>query len=313
MHQTEFQTSAAKGAWLVLVGLASGCVDDDPPATIALPGEDYYPESLSASPSGELYVGSLGTGQIVRADPETAEVTTVVPAGSVGIAGVHVGVDGNSLWACAVDLSTQPPATALRHHDLTTGEIVQQLEFPTAAFCNDLAQDPEGVLYVADSFGKVWRLPGDATALEEWSADPLLAPSQPDGFGADGIVLDPAGFLYVNTYSDGRLLRIPVEADGTAGAVTEIAVTPALVYPDGMRLVDSQTLVLVEVSGTLTQISISGDTGQAVALATDLDAPTSVVRVGDAYWASEGQLAYLFGHATGSPSLPFQLRRVPAP
>lgn len=304
---------------LVLAGVGCGSDDtegnaaaqgNDLPETIALPGDTFYPESLSASPSGELYVGSLGTGQIVRVDPETGAVTTFVAKGRTGVAGVHVDVDGKSLWACAVDLSTQPPTTEIRRHDLKSGAIIEQFGFSAPAFCNDMTQDEAGMLYVADSFGKVWRLARDASALEPWSADPRLAASQADGYGADGIVFDPAGVLYVNTYSDGRLLRIPVKADGSAGEVTEIGVTPALVYPDGMRFVDSRTLVLVEVSGKLTQISLSGDSGQAVALASDLNAPTSVARVGSAYWTTEGQLAYLFGHATGSPSLPFQLRRV---
>ena len=48
----------------------------------------------------------------------------------------------------------------------------------------------------------------------------------------------------------------------------------------------------------------------ARALATDLAGPTSVVRVDDTYWVSEGQLSHLLGGTT--PTVPFTVRAIPA-
>lgn len=163
---------------------------------------------------------------------------------------------------------------------------------------------------MSDSFGKVWRLPRGAAALEPWLADARLAPSQPSGFGANGIALDGAGHLYVSTNSDGRLLRIAVGADGAAGAVEEIAVTPALAAPDGLRALDARTLLVAEHGGRLTKIVVDGTSARAEALASDLKGPTSLAVVDGQAWVTEGQLGVLFGLVQGGPSLPFTLRRI---
>ena len=72
----------------------------------------------------------------------------------------------------------------------------------------------------------------------------VRAPPSPTGFGADGICFDGAGALYVNTFTAAKLLRIPIGADGSAGAVTDIAVVkvaapaplPTLPWGDSSRL-----------------------------------------------------------------------------
>jgi hypothetical protein len=295
---------------------SSDAGDSSTPSALTLPGDKYYPESLHAAADGTLYVGSLGTGQVVKFAPGATTSTTFLAGGDPkGVAGVFVDSAGSTLWLCAADLSTTPPSTEVRSYDLATATKKASFAFSKPAFCNDFALDSSGNLFVSDSFGNVWQLKKGGSALAIWKTDPLLAPSTATGFGADGIVLDGAGNVFVNTFSDARLLKIAINGDGTAGALTQITVTPALKGPDGMRLLDATTLVMADgVAGTVTKVVLSGATGTSSTIgAGGLNGPTSVVKVGSTFWVSEGQLGHLTGAIPGPPTTPFTVRAVPAP
>jgi len=287
--------------------------DTTAPTTLVLPGDKYYPESLHAASDGTLYVGSLGTGQVVKFAPGSTTSTTFLAGGDPkGVSGVLVDSTASTLWLCAVDLTTTPPTTEVRSYDLATATKKASFGFSKPAFCNDLVLDSAGNLFVSDSFGSVWQLKKGATALAEWKSDALLAPSTATGFGADGIVVD-AKSVWVNTFSDGRLLQIAINGDGTAGALTQIAVTPALKTPDGMRMLDASTLVVADgTAGTITKIAIAGTSGTSSTIASGLNGPTSLVKVGSKFWVTEGQLGHLTGALPGAPTLPFDVRSVPA-
>jgi sugar lactone lactonase YvrE len=215
----------------------------------------------------------------------------------------------NTLFVCADDLAFKAPSTVVAF-DLTTGAPKATYPFSAPAFCNDFTLDAQKNLYVADSFGKIWRLPKGGTALAVWSTEPLLAPSTSGGFGADGIAFDGSGALYVNAFSDSRLLRIPINADGSAGTATSITVTPALSFPDGMRMLDANTLLVAEGAGRLSSVSVTGTTATATVLDNRLDSPTSVVSARGSYWVTEGQLPVLLGQTPPPPNVPFHVRRV---
>ena len=294
---------------------ATDASDAAKPTSLTLPGDKYYPESLHAAADGTLYVGSLGTGQVVKFAPGATTSTSFIAAGDPkGVAGVFIDSAGSTLWLCAADLSTTPPTTEVRSYELATATKKASFTFSQPAFCNDFALDASGNLFVSDSFGNVWQLKKGATALTIWKTDPLLAPSTATGFGADGIALDGAGNLWVSAFSDSRLLKIAIASDGTAGALTQVTVTPALGTPDGMRFLDASTLVLADgASGTLTKVALSGTTGTSSVLASGLNGPTGVVKIGSAFYVSEGQLGHLTGAIAGPPTTPFTVRVIAAP
>ncbi len=291
----------------------TACSDDlDPgppqPDLIALPGDAFYPESLSAAADGTLYVGSLGTGQVVAFRDGAAEPETIVGPGSGVTAVAGVLVRGDELWLCSVDTTFQRP-NELRSFTL---DGTPRATFPLDAgrFCNDLAFDAAGALYVTDSFsGTILRLPPGGAALEPWLVEPPLAP-QPGAFGLDGIVAAGAA-LYVNRFDTGGLYRVAIRPDGSAGDVTPIAVSPALVTPDGMRALDDRTLLLVEGNrNTLVQLALDGDAATPTVLDDRLDMPTSVVVARGSAWVTEGQLGRLLAQPPVAPLLPFSVRRV---
>jgi len=280
---------------------------------VDLQSATFFPESVAAAKDGTLFIGSLGGQGIVKVPVTSRVAESFVLAGSVkNIAGLLVDDAAGLLYACETDLAAKPFTTGLLSFDLATAQPRHTYAMPEAGVCNDLTFDGSGNLFVTDSFGKIYELRQGAQALELWSDDPLLAPSQASGFGADGIAFDGKSNLFVNAVSDNRLLRIAIDKDGKAGAVTEIAVTPALDLPDGMRLIDDHTLLVVEGAGRLTQVAIDGDAGTATTLVNHLDGPSSVVTVADQHWITEGQVGIFFGLVQGPPSLPFSARRFQA-
>src|SRR3989441_9406543 len=77
--------------------------------SIPVPGEKAFPESITSTSDGALFVGRLGDGGIVRIKLSAAESTVFVRPGASGsrsILGVFADEASSTLWACSNDLST---------------------------------------------------------------------------------------------------------------------------------------------------------------------------------------------------------------
>jgi streptogramin lyase len=138
-----------------------------PPATqgvesIPVPGAKAFPESITSTSDGALFVGRLGEGGIVRVNPRTAESSVFVHPGALGsrsILGVFADQASNTLWACSNDLSAlggaatgRDTASALKGFDLRTGVGKRSVSLPSShAFCNDITVDAKGYVYITDS------------------------------------------------------------------------------------------------------------------------------------------------------------------
>src|SRR5579862_3211922 len=76
--------------------------------SIPIPGMKAFPESITSTSDGTLYVGRVGDGGIVRIKPRTAESTVFVRPGasdSRSILGVFADEASRTLWACSNELS----------------------------------------------------------------------------------------------------------------------------------------------------------------------------------------------------------------
>lgn len=310
MHRQSLKPLLASLALSLGIGCGTAATGPADVDSLTLPGDSYYPESLTIAADGTLFIGSLGTGQVVKFAPGSTTPEVFVPAGTVkNVSGVLVDDTGGALYLCAVDISGAAPS-AVRSFKLSDGSPLGTYNIPGASFCNDLALDGQRNLYAADSYGKIFRLPQGGSTIALWSSDPALAPTSAMAYGADGIVWDGKDGLYVNTFTEGALLRLPIKQDGSAGAATRITVTPALSFPDGMRLLADGTLLVAEGAGRISKVMISGATATATKLTEGLKGPTSVVRYEQTAWISEGQLGHLFGQLPGAPTTPFSLRRI---
>jgi streptogramin lyase len=291
--------------------------------SIALPGARAFPESITSTRDGTLFIGRLGEGGIVRANPRTGEVALFVAPGAGGarsITGVFADDASGTLWACSNDLSAlggpsggADRGSALKGFDLRTGTAKRSIPLPgPQAFCNDIAVDANGAVYVTDSATpNVLRLSPRAPAFEVFASSPEFLPPQAGSAGLDGIAFGGDGALYVTTYAAGGFFRIAIE-NGRAGRVTKLH-GPPLTLPDGLRPLGRRSLLLVEGAGTLDRVDVEGDGFKAAPLRSGFQAPTSVTRVGSIAWVSEGQLPFFFDQSLQgqSPALPFQIYAVP--
>jgi sugar lactone lactonase YvrE len=99
--------------------------------SVALPGERAFPESLSATQDGTLFVSSLASGGIYRVMPHSTEAKLWIEPGTFGTHstfGVLVEEKAGILWVCSNDLSahgmtvgTTDGVSALFAFDLKTG------------------------------------------------------------------------------------------------------------------------------------------------------------------------------------------------
>jgi streptogramin lyase len=296
---------------------------DAGPLSIPLPGARAFPESITSTLDGTLFIGRLGEGGIVRANPRTGEVALFVAPGKSGsqsITGVFADDPSETLWACSNDLSAlggssggSDRVSALKGFDLKTGAAKRSVPLPGAhPFCNDIAVDASGALYVTDSAGpNVLRLRPGASAFEVFASNPQFLPPPSGGAGLDGIAFGSDGNLYVTTYAAGGLFRIDVER-GRAGGVIKLCGAP-LTLPDALRALGEKSFLLVEGAGTLDRVDIEDDKFKTVSIRGGFRVPTSVTREGSIAWVSEGQLSFFFDRSgrRQSPSLPFRIYAVP--
>ena len=165
------------------------------PLSIALPGQRAFPESITSARDGSLFVGRLGEGGIVRADPRTGVTAVFVAPGAAGsrsITGVFADDTSGTLWACSNNLSAlggtsggTDRGAALKAFDLRTGAAKSSVPLPEPhSFCNDIAVDAGGAVYATDSANPtVLRLPAGASRFEVFATNPQFAPPQPNSAG----------------------------------------------------------------------------------------------------------------------------------
>src|SRR5712692_11794499 len=254
--------------------------------SIPIPGTKAFPESITSTTDGALYVGRLGDGGIVRVKPRTRESAVFVQPGAWGsrsILGVFADEASNTLWACSNDLSALGgPATgrdtgsALKGFDLKTGIGKRSVSLPgSRAFCNDITVDSKGSVYLTDSANPtILKLSPGAATFEVFAQDPSFSPPQ-GGFGLDGIAFGSDGNLYVTTYTAGELVRVNVK-DGRPGRIATLSGTHHLQLPDALRTLGNNRFLLIEGSGSLDRVVIQGDAFVVTPIHGGFATPTSV-------------------------------------
>ena len=292
------------------------------PDFLSLPG-DFYPESIAAGADGTLYAGSLTGLGVYRLAPGTARFTEFLAPGTGGlqqVSGVLPDDARTTLWVCSF-LSTNPASEAVKSFDLKTGAAKGSFLLPGGGFCNDMALDGNGSLYVTDSGkSRVLRLLNGAGSLADWSTDTRYTSTNPQDFTLDGITFDGAANLYVNKFNTGEIFKVGIKSDGTADLPVLLTITAkfklptgqtkALLSADGQRQLDANTLLVVDgTRNALLKIVVSGSTATATILSNRLEGPTGIAVVGDQAFVSEGQLGKLFGFDSSPVSYPFAVKR----
>lgn len=249
------------------------------------------PEGIVMDNAGNLYVSLAPRGEIRKIDVFGSQTlfATFETGPGPGVLGLEVDLMGN-LYAAVASLN---PASNGVWRVSPDGNKTRLPGSQKIFWPNGLAFDELGNLYVSESIasltppggGGVWRITPGGTA-KVWANDVLLSgiPSLPPPFpplGANGIAYRQ-GKVYVANTSRGQILRIPVEADGSAGPVEPVTVgilgNDSSLFPvDGIAL-DAQGNFYVLVIGSHKLVRLLPDGGAPTVLADvsdGLDFPAS--------------------------------------
>ena len=221
------------------------------PERINFVASRQYPEGIAYSAQLDRFIitslthGKLGT---VSADGQYADLVSDPAL----IAGIGVKVAGDRVYVANSDngvSSKSSPATIrktaeLMIFNLSTRTLERRVDLDDMLpgvnhFANDLALDPNGSVYITDSFAPViYKVAADGTPSILVRDDVRF--SSP-GFGLNGIIYHPDGYLVVANAGAGKLFKVDLK---NGNAVTEVAGISSL-PGDGLTLVGNTDLFVV--------------------------------------------------------------------
>ncbi|QDK82363.1 gluconolaconase [Spirosoma sp. KCTC 42546] len=249
----------ASAVLVALITVLSACEDhrDSPnaslPERIEFVANRLYPEGIAySSQLGKFLVSSISMGTIstVSSDGQFEEILAAPEL----VSGIGIKVAGNRVFVCNSDPGTamkSTPAGAFQTAELLVFNLdTRKLErrtdldalLPAADrnFANDVTLAPDGTAYVTDSFSPViYKVTPDGTASVLLRDNVNF--SSP-GFGLNGIVYHPNGYLIVANVGQQKLYKVDLQR---GNAVTEITGTGPL-PGDGLCLLNNDLYVVTQ-------------------------------------------------------------------
>jgi sugar lactone lactonase YvrE len=256
-------------------------------------GDPGQPEPIAIGADGNAYVGTNQQGLGDAGAP--SRVFVFSPAGTLvhqytlagqrldedhGIQGLAFDADG---LLYALDRAADPRVVVLDPATGAQADYARLSDVPPCSSgqrgnCSDTRTDqpagpdyavfaPDGSLYVTDiDQALIWRVPRGGGQPEVWFTDPRLE----SVYGPNGIQFLDGGrtLLFVNTASNpnagnpttGRLYKLPVQADGRPGSLTQFWESRPADAPDGFALAKSGRIYLALAgSSQIVVVSPNGD------------------------------------------------------
>jgi sugar lactone lactonase YvrE len=315
MHSFLSQTKSTHLARLTalavgLLGLLPGCSKNDEPTTpavvnpsrISVPQAALSPEGIQYDETNKrFYVSSRTKGTVGTVRDDSTYTEFGKDARLISTIGLNLDATRQRLLAAVSDNGFNPSVmnaptlrklAALAIFNSSTGALsnfVNLATLPAAAaypnhFANDIAVDKDGNAYITDSMSPIIYkvdLQGNATVFLE-NAQQL---SGGTGFGLNGIVYHPDGYLLTAKTSDGTQFKVPIS---NPAGFTVVSKTQSLIGADGLLLFDPTTLLVVAGSQSTVYRMTTADawatTTATGSFATGAVSPTTITKRGtDAY------------------------------
>ncbi|MDJ0364029.1 hypothetical protein QMK33_02610 [Hymenobacter sp. H14-R3] len=240
-----------------LLGLLPGCSKQDypiavpTPAKITVPQRALSPEGIQYDETNKRFIVSSRTqGRIGTVRDDSTYTQLADDPRLVSTIGLNLDGTRQRLLAAVSDIgvnTARSTATTLRKlaalaiFNPSSGALLSYVDLgalrPTLPH---IAVDTQGNAYITDSLSPIiYKVDaqGVATVFLE---NPQL--SGGTGFGLNGIVFHPDGYLLTAKTSDGTLYKVPL-ANPTG--FTTVTTTQSLVGADGLLLLDNNTLLVV--------------------------------------------------------------------
>ncbi len=268
-----------------------------------------FPESLTSTADGTVYIGGLSSGAVYRAAPGAATAAPFISkqAGQFGLVlGVLADSATDTLWVC----DDNGDKAYLKTFALKSGSLKKSYELPGGGFCNDIALKGKDAYITDTKFGRILKLAGGSNALTVWYTNDKSDPS------LDGIVWQ-GNVVYTNTYNGNNIIRISVNPDGSAGKGVNLKPSMDVYQPDGLRLSSDGRILMVEGrgkdgNGRLDEVTVKGDTATIRVIKDKYMLPTAVTVVGNTAYVLEAKLNYQRDPALkGKDPAPFKAYAVP--
>lgn len=248
-----------------------------------------FPESLTSVANGTLYIGSMNLGAVYRVLPGESKATPYISkeAGNFGrVLGVLADFPTRTLYVC----DNNGAKAYLKTFSLKTSALMKTYELPGGGFCNDIALRGKDAYITDTKGGRVLKLADGSDALTVWYTNDASDPS------LDGLVWQ-GDALFTNTYNGNHLIRIALNADGSAGKGVNLATSMDIYQPDGMRLSTGGKILMVEGrgkdgNGRLDEVTVNGDTATITVIKDKYMLPTAVTVVGNTAYVLEAKLNY---------------------
>jgi sugar lactone lactonase YvrE len=293
------------------------------------------PEGVAFDPlRAEFYATSVFGGRITAIDGQSGVERTFYQEANptTAFAGVKVAPVLRVAWVCAVDttsLATAPTSWvyAIRIDRDGNGQLARRIELPVPFFCNDLALDAHGNVYVTNSIGDaVTRIRPRALwdqneHAEVFARSALLAPGATGPgipVGMNGITVTPdERYLLVARGMPARLLRIPLDAPSELRVVSlrgdalgELAV--GSFSPDGIVFVRGRLYVVL--AAGVQELTFSDLRYEAATIRSDIELPFGLSTAAEAYqklYVIDSEIHVLSGDPSLPIVLPHHIVRVP--
>lgn len=292
--------------------------------SLELPAGFQYPNGITRSQDGTLYVGSVLSGHILQIN-SAGEAQTFFQGNSdiFSVTSLRLDEPRHLLWGASPDVLGTPQDNGeivQKPHrifaiNVRSGEVRHIIPMPDGGFGNDIALDPQGGVYVTDSLQpRIHYLPPGATGFQTWVEDDRFRTQH--RFGLSGIVRNSDGVLFVTMYSDGRLFKVTPQSTG-APIIDEIELPLRIDGSDAIQFAADGSLIMIEGgidsgNGRLLQLhGLEMDARpQFKTLASGMNLPVNLTIAGEEIWLTESLFRHrlVAGQETAIPNR-FFIRR----